>query len=112
MDITNPAKKKKKTPQTPEAKFQFELNSCSKSKDLRGAISLYEAAISSNTRLNQHHFNALLYLCSNSVNDASMKDTALDPGFRILNHMTSLGINPNEATITAVARLAVAKGDA
>ncbi|MED6148871.1 hypothetical protein PIB30_057131 [Stylosanthes scabra] len=104
--------KKRKKAQTPEAKFQFELNSCSKSKDLSAAISLYDDAVSAKTRINQHHFNALLYLCSNSVNDASLKDTALHHGFRIFDHMTSLGINPNEATLTALARLAAAKSDA
>ncbi|KAL4292709.1 hypothetical protein S245_062246 [Arachis hypogaea] len=109
--MDNNSKKKRKA-QTPEAKFQFELNSCSKSKDLSAAISVYDDAVSTNTRINQHHFNALLYLCSNSVNNDSLKDTALHHGFRIFDHMTSLGINPNEATLTAVARLAAAKGNA
>ncbi|OIW09052.1 hypothetical protein TanjilG_16279 [Lupinus angustifolius] len=104
--------KQKKT-QNPEFKFQYQLNSCSKSKDLRAAISLYDDAVSlNNTRFNQHHFNALLYLCSTSVTDPSLKDSALDYGFRIFNHMVDLGLNPNEATVTAVARLATAKGDA
>ncbi|KAL5131993.1 Proteinaceous RNase P 3 [Glycine soja] len=105
-------KKKKKGSQNPEAKFQFELNTCSKAKDLRGAISLYDDAVSNNTRLNQHHFNALLYLCSNSVADPSLKPTALDYGFRAFCHMSALAVLPNEATVTAVARLAAAKGDA
>ncbi|CAJ1956114.1 unnamed protein product [Sphenostylis stenocarpa] len=109
--MENP-KKKKKTSKNPEAKFQFDLNSCSKAKDLRGAISLYDDAISNNTRLNQHHFNALLYLCSNSVADLSLKSTALDYGFRAFRQMSALGVVPNEASVTAVARLAVAKGDA
>ncbi|BAT93366.1 hypothetical protein VIGAN_07231400 [Vigna angularis var. angularis] len=109
--MENP-KKKKKTSQNPEAKFQFELNSCSKAKDLRGAISLYDDAVLNNTRLNQHHFNALLYLCSNSVADDLLKTTALDYGFRAFRHMSSLGVVPNEASVTAVARLAAAKGDA
>ncbi|KAG4978581.1 hypothetical protein GLYMA_13G317800v4 [Glycine max] len=105
-------KKKKKGCRNPETKFQFELNSCSKAKDLRGAISLYDDAVSNNTRLNQHHFNALLYLCSNSVADPSLKPTALDYGFRAFRHMSALAVLPNEATVTAVARLAAAKGDA
>ncbi|ESW22083.1 hypothetical protein PHAVU_005G125600 [Phaseolus vulgaris] len=109
--MENP-KKKRKTSQNPEAKFQFELNSCSKAKDLRGAISLYDDAVLNNTRLNQHHFNALLYLCSNSVADQSLKSTALDYGFRAFRHMSALGVVPNEASVTAVARLAAAKGDA
>ncbi|WVZ01451.1 hypothetical protein V8G54_027520 [Vigna mungo] len=106
--MENP-KKKKKTSQNTEAKFQFELNSCSKAKDLRGAISLYDDAVLNNTRLNQHHFNALLYLCSNSVADQSLKTTALDYGFRAFRHMSVLGVVPNEASVTAVARLAAAK---
>ncbi|KAK7261226.1 hypothetical protein RIF29_27531 [Crotalaria pallida] len=102
---------KKKNFKNPEAKFQFELNSCSKAKDLRAAISLYDEGVSCNTRFNQHHFNALLYLCSTTVADPSLRDSALDYGFRIFNHMLNLSINPNEATVTAVARLAAAKGD-
>ncbi|XP_061363242.1 proteinaceous RNase P 2-like [Gastrolobium bilobum] len=110
--IRSNATKKKKTSQTLENKFLFELHSCSKAKDLCGAISLYDAAVSNNTRLNQHHFNALLYLCSNSVTNPLLKDSALKFGFRIFDHMSStLGINLNEASITTVARLAAAKGD-
>lgn len=103
--------KKKKKSQTLESQFHFDLNLCSKNKDLLGAISLFESAISNGTRLNHHHFNALLYLCSNSVSDHSLKDSALDNGFRIFDCMLSAGISPNEASITAVARLAAAKSD-
>jgi proteinaceous RNase P len=103
--------KKKKTNQTPENKFQFELNSCSKSKDFRGAVSLFNDAVSNNTRVNQHHLNALLYLYSNAVTDPSLKQLALDYGFRIFNHMSSLNITPNEAIVATVARLAAANGD-
>ncbi|KAI9081551.1 hypothetical protein K1719_036437 [Acacia pycnantha] len=113
MNSTNYSnvKKRKKAQQSPEAMFQFELNSCSKNKDLRGAIALYESAISQKIRINQHHFNSLLYLCSNSVTDASLKELSLDYGIRVFDHMLALGINPNEASITAVARIAAAKGD-
>jgi proteinaceous RNase P len=79
--------KKKKPNQTLENKFQFELNSCSKSKNFRGAISLYDDAVSNKTHLNQHHLNALLYLCSNAVTNPSVKHLALDYGFRIFNHV-------------------------
>ncbi|XP_058729342.1 proteinaceous RNase P 2-like isoform X1 [Vicia villosa] len=103
--------KRKKTNRTPENKFQFELNSCSKSKDFRGAISLYDDAVSNKTRLNQHHLNALLYLCSNAVTDPSLKQLALDYGFGIFEHMASQNITPNEATVATVARLAAANGD-
>ncbi|KAI4334260.1 hypothetical protein L6164_018971 [Bauhinia variegata] len=112
MDTANRSNaKKKKSNQTPESKFQFELNSCSKKKDVRGAISLYESAISEKIRLNQHHFNSLLYLCSNSVADPSLKELVLDYGFRAFDHMSSIGISPNEASVTAIARIAAAKGD-
>ncbi|KAF8397852.1 hypothetical protein HHK36_016777 [Tetracentron sinense] len=121
MEVANQANhgKKKKKHQNPEGQFRFELDTCSKNKDLSGAISLYETAVSQNLRLNHYHYNALLYLCSNSLNDSytletldSSKDSALDYGFQIFDHMLASGINPTEATITAVARLAVAKGDA
>lgn len=102
---------KKKKNQNPESQFHFELNLCSKNKDLGAAISLYEAAVSQHTRVNHHHFNSLLYLCSNSVTDPPLKELALEYGFRVFDHMLSIGIAPNEATITAVARLAAAKGD-
>ncbi|KAK9279075.1 hypothetical protein L1049_012750 [Liquidambar formosana] len=103
--------KKMKKNQTLEGKFRFDLDTCSKHKNLSGAISLYETALSQNIRLNHYHFNALLYLCSNSVTDPSSKALALEYGFRIFDHMVSSKINPNEATVTAVARLAAAKGD-
>ncbi|KAE8037461.1 hypothetical protein FH972_010048 [Carpinus fangiana] len=104
-------KKKKKKNQTPESEFHSDLTLCTKNNDLRSAISLYETAILQGLRLNQHHFNALLYLCSNTVTDPSLKTLALDHGFRIFDHMLSNNVHPNEASITAVARLAAAKGD-
>lgn len=103
--------KTKKSQKNPEANFLYELNSCSKSKDLKAAISLYESAISNKTRLNQHHFNSLLYLCSTFSTDPESKDLALTYGFRVFDHMMALNIHPNEASITAIARLAAAKGD-
>ncbi|KAI3420531.1 Ribonuclease P [Psidium guajava] len=117
MDAPHPSSglkshRKSKKNQTPEINFQINLNSFSKTKDLPGAIALYEEATKSQSvRFNQHHFNALLYICSNSVADPSLKGSALDYGFRIYEHMESCQIAPNEATITAVARLAAASGD-
>ncbi|PQQ04694.1 proteinaceous RNase P 2 [Prunus yedoensis var. nudiflora] len=103
--------KKIKKKQTPETQFHSSLTLCSKHKDLPSAISLYESAVSQKTHFNHHHFNTLLYLCSNSVSDPSLKQLALDNGFRVFDQMLSIGTLPNEATITAVARLAAAKGD-
>ncbi|TQD90705.1 hypothetical protein C1H46_023758 [Malus baccata] len=109
MPMGTPKKIRKK--QTPETQFHSSLTLCSKHKDLPAAIALYESALSQNTRFNYHHFNTLLYLCSNSVSDSSLKQLASENGFRMFDHMLSIGILPNEATITAVARLAAAKGD-
>ncbi|OMO89111.1 hypothetical protein COLO4_19930 [Corchorus olitorius] len=103
--------KKKKTHKTPEANFLYELNSFSKSKDLKSAISLYESAISNKTRLNQQHFNTLLYLCSIFATDPESKDLALTYGFRVFDHMMALNIHYDEASITSIARLAAVKGD-
>ncbi|XVE79282.1 hypothetical protein DITRI_Ditri14bG0045300 [Diplodiscus trichospermus] len=111
QQIPTNSSKKKKTQKNPEANFLYELNSCSKSKDLKAAISLYESAISNKTRLNQHHFNSLLYLCSTFAADPESKDLSLTYGFRVFDHMMNLNLHPNEASITAIARLAAAKGD-
>ncbi|XP_050229377.1 proteinaceous RNase P 2 [Mercurialis annua] len=109
-DKNKPNNNKKK--QTPESQFNYNLNFYSKSKDLQSAISLYKSAILNKIHLNQHHFNTLLYLCSISLNDSSKKDLALEYGFVIFDHMVKINcIKPNEASITAVARLAAAKGD-
>ncbi|XP_043704357.1 proteinaceous RNase P 2-like [Telopea speciosissima] len=113
--------KNKRKNQSFESQFRFKLDTCSKNKDLSGAISLYENAISQNFRLNQYLFNTLLYLCSNSLSDdflSSSKETsdlssdsALAYGFRVFDHMLASNVNPTEATITAMSRLAVGKGD-
>lgn len=102
--------KKMKKRQKPETKFRMDLDSCSRNKDLSGAISLYEFAVSNPTtiHLSHYHFNSLLYICSNST----AHPTAIDYGCRIFNHMLSANLVPNEATITSAARIAAAKGDA
>ncbi|ESR54250.1 hypothetical protein CICLE_v10023448mg [Citrus x clementina] len=109
----NPSKpnKKRKTNPNPETNFLISLQSCIKSKDLATAISLYESALSLNFRLSLHHFNALLYLCSNSATDPSLKDSALRHGFRVFDQMLSNNVIPNEALVTSVARLAASKND-
>ncbi|PIA58948.1 hypothetical protein AQUCO_00400068v1 [Aquilegia coerulea] len=107
---TNQSKKRKKTLNL-EGQFMYDLGTCSKSNDLAGALSLYEKAISQNLRLNHNHLNTLLYLCSNSLHDLASKDSAIEKGFGIYERMIANNINPTEATITAVARLAAANGD-
>lgn len=104
-------KKKKNNKTTVEGKFRFDLDTCSKRRDLSGAVALFESAVSQNIRLIHYHFNALLYLCTISIDEPSSKALALDYGFRIFDHMVNSGVTPNEATITAVARLAAAKSD-
>ncbi|KAL3367088.1 hypothetical protein AABB24_011677 [Solanum stoloniferum] len=106
------AKNKKKN-LTPEGQFRLSLDNCSKTKDLSTAISLYESAISepSIIRLSNNHFNSFLYICSNSFSDPSTKNDAIQFGFRVFEHMGSCNITPNEATVTAVARLAAATDD-
>ncbi|KAH9659989.1 proteinaceous RNase P 2 [Citrus sinensis] len=110
---TNPSKpnKKRKTNPNPETNFLINLQSCTKSKDLTTAISLYESALSQNLRLSLHHFNALLYLCSDSATEPSSKDSALRHGFRVFDQMLSNNVIPNEASVTSVARLAASKND-
>ncbi|KAB1227272.1 Proteinaceous RNase P 3 [Morella rubra] len=81
-------------------------------QEQRLAVSLYDTTTSQGTRLSQYHFNALMYLCSNSVTEPLLKALALEHGFCIFDQMLAININPiNEASITAVARLTVAKGD-
>ncbi|XP_020873404.1 proteinaceous RNase P 3 isoform X1 [Arabidopsis lyrata subsp. lyrata] len=104
--------KKQKGSRNPEKSLLINLHSCSKRKDLSAALALYDAAItSSDIRLNQQHFQSLLYLCSAFISDPSLQTLAIDRGFQIFDRMVSSGISPNESSVTAVARLAAAKGD-
>lgn len=104
---------KKKNKTTVEGKFRFDLEACSKRRDLSAAVHLFDSALSQNFRLSHYHFNAILYLCSASIDAPSsqLQALALDSGFRIFHHMANCGVTPTEATITAVARLAAAKSD-
>ncbi|ESQ55171.1 hypothetical protein EUTSA_v10024761mg [Eutrema salsugineum] len=104
--------KRKKTSQKPEKNLLINLHSCTKSKDLEAALALYDEAITSgDVRLGQQHFQSLLYLCSASISDPDLETLAIYRGFQIYDRMVSSGISPNESTVTAVARLAAAKGD-
>ncbi|KAI3924841.1 hypothetical protein MKW98_031092 [Papaver atlanticum] len=118
VNCTNPQTKKRKKNPLPEGQFYYELGTCSKNNDLAGALALYETAVSQSLRLNHNHYNILIYLCSSSLPDLSspeagdaVENPAIDKGFSIYNQMLEKGINPTEATITAVSRLAAAKGD-
>lgn len=112
MDSTSSPKARKKSRKpSPEVKFHLDLTNCSRKKDLLSAITLYDSAVSEKLKFNQQHFNTLLYLCSTEISDPLLKESAVSFGFRVYNHLQSVGVIPNEATITAVARLAAAKGD-
>lgn len=111
MEVSNHNNKKRKN-HTPEGKFRHDLELCTKHRDLTTAMTLYDSALSNQIRLNHYHFNALLYICSEALVDHSKQSiAAFEFGFRVFEHMISNEVKPTEATITAVARLAGAKGD-
>ncbi|XP_073056252.1 proteinaceous RNase P 2-like isoform X1 [Primulina eburnea] len=98
----------KKQKLTPEAQFRATLDHCSRTKNLFEAISLYESSDAPTLSLN--NLNSLLYICSNSVSDPETRKPAIEFGFKLF-HQNNGNLKPNEATITAVSRLAAAKGD-
>ncbi|XP_047317046.1 proteinaceous RNase P 2 [Impatiens glandulifera] len=109
---SKPLSKCRKKNQSLEGIFRHDLDLCSSKKDLSKAISLYEFALSNSIHLNLYHFNVLLYICSNTATESeSLRDSAIQFGFRVFNHVLSSNVNPTEATITAAARLTAAKGD-
>ncbi|XP_071711131.1 proteinaceous RNase P 2 [Rutidosis leptorrhynchoides] len=108
--MANQIKKRNSKTLTLESTFRSDFSNCSKTKDFATAVSLFDSAISQNLKLNLHHLNCFLYICSNSIEESGA--AAIDRGFDIFNYMISSNINPNEATITAVSRLAAAKDDA
>lgn len=112
--------RKRKKWQDPEVQLKFALGNCSKLKDLAQAISVYEKAMSEGIKLSQCHCNPLLYLCSSEAmgllrpeetTEEAAKEFALKKGFEIYEQMVASNILPNEATFTAVARLAAANDD-
>ncbi|KAM7273682.1 hypothetical protein ACFE04_028346 [Oxalis oulophora] len=106
----NNNKKKKKGSKNPEGKLLIDLHNCSKSNDLHTAITLYNTHHQT-LKLNLQHYNALLHLSSTSATTSSSKSLAIDFGFRVYHQLLSNNLSPNEATATAVARLAAANGD-
>ncbi|KAL5213760.1 hypothetical protein ABZP36_002912 [Zizania latifolia] len=95
---------------SPEGRLRHHLDTCSRDNDLPTALRLYDAALSpcSHVPLSVHHYNCLLYLCSNA---ASSSPDAAQRGFDIFARMEADGVEPNEATLTSVARLAAARSD-
>lgn len=107
MSHQNPRRKKQKL--TPEAQFRSTLDQCSKSKDLSAAIPLYESFASPTLTLN--NLNSFLYICSESLSDPDTRQPAIDFGFKLFRNHNNENLKPNEATLTAVARLAAANSD-
>ncbi|XP_031261585.1 proteinaceous RNase P 1, chloroplastic/mitochondrial [Pistacia vera] len=111
--------KRKARRDSPEGVLRHKLDMCSRHGDVVEALSLYDEARSKNVMLSQHHYNALLYLCSSGSNVESNGDRnnvnasnlGLERGFEIFQQMVNDKVAPNEATFTNVARLAVAKED-
>ncbi|XP_020673668.1 proteinaceous RNase P 1, chloroplastic/mitochondrial isoform X2 [Dendrobium catenatum] len=64
-------KKKKKSHKaklsSEEVEFRIGLDMCSKTGDALGAISLYDTAVEKGFKLQQYHYNVLLYLCSSAA---------------------------------------------
>nr|GMD04820.1 proteinaceous RNase P 1, chloroplastic/mitochondrial [Ipomoea batatas] len=114
-NATNPGNKlsKKARREAPESVLRFKLDQCSKHGDLEEALRLYHEARLNEVSLNVHHYNVLLYLCSNcsSGGEGEFGDLGIQKGFEIFRQMGIDKVAPNEATFTSAARLASAKED-
>lgn len=129
-------KNSKKGSNDPEFKIRVGLDMCSKKGDVMGAVSLYDSALKTNLKLDQYHYNVLLYLCSsastgvilrgksgskNSSTDGNQSDDihvskttkkyALKRGFEIYERMCSDNIPLSEAALTSIARMAMSMGN-
>ncbi|KAL3638930.1 hypothetical protein CASFOL_016837 [Castilleja foliolosa] len=107
MNHHNPRRKKQKL--TPESQFRSTLDHCTRTKNLSAAISLYESSPSQTLTLN--NINSFLYICSESLSDPANLPSAVEFGFKLFHDHNKENFKPNEATLTALARLASAKGD-
>ncbi|CAM6027545.1 unnamed protein product [Sphagnum balticum] len=100
-----------------ELDLQHTLEMCSKHANVMQALELYDKVVAEGSMsFDQYCFNVVLYLCSSAATDVivlsnDQKEFCLKRGFQIYEAMKLQGVPPNEATYTAVARLAVAKGD-
>ncbi|KNA02674.1 hypothetical protein SOVF_216470 [Spinacia oleracea] len=100
--------------ETPEFVLKRKLDMCSKHNNLEEALDLYNGARVDGIKLAIHHYNVLLYLCSNSAATDSGNCSGIDSlekGFEIFRQMGIDKVVPNEATFTSLARLAAAKKD-
>ncbi|KAH7682466.1 proteinaceous RNase P protein [Dioscorea alata] len=50
-----------------QVELRLTLDMCSKMGDVMGAISLYDSAVRDGVKLEQYHYNVLLYLCSSAA---------------------------------------------
>ncbi|KAM0899220.1 hypothetical protein ACQ4PT_021504 [Festuca glaucescens] len=102
---------RRRTRDSPEGLLMHKLDMCSRDADLPTALALYDAALDPATAipLSLHHYNRLLYLCSNAA--VAESADAAQRGFEIFARMEAQGVEPNEATLTSVARLAAARRD-
>ncbi|XP_025812231.1 proteinaceous RNase P 1, chloroplastic/mitochondrial-like isoform X3 [Panicum hallii] len=108
------AARRRRARESPEGNFRHQLDMCSRNADLTTALRLYDAALSPDSPipLSLHHYNCLLYLCSNAAaSDPDSSADAAQRGFDIFARMEADGVQPNEATLTSVARLAAATRD-
>nr|CAB3488782.1 unnamed protein product [Digitaria exilis] len=114
-DSEGKASRRRRARGSPEGLLRHQLDMCSRDADLTTALRLYDAALSpgSPVPLSLHHYNCLLYLCSNAAaaSDPDSSAAAAQRGFDIFARMEADGVQPNEATLTSVARLAAATRD-
>lgn len=132
-------KKKERKRDSPEGQLTFGLDMCSRYGDVVEALNLYDRAVKEGIKPNQYQYNVLIYICSGAAmgvlrpaerakdqnlanseevieeDNAKISDEirylALRRGFEIYSQMGIDKIPSNEATFTAVARLAAAKED-
>ncbi|KAL2896490.1 Proteinaceous RNase P 1 chloroplastic/mitochondrial [Bienertia sinuspersici] len=107
-------KSRKALNETPEYILRGKLDLCSKHGNLKDALHLYNSARIDGITLSVHHYNVLLYLCALSASESGSVSSSiegLEKGFEIFRQMGVDKVDPNEATFTSMARLAVAKKD-
>ncbi|KAK1386013.1 Ribonuclease P [Heracleum sosnowskyi] len=100
---------KKARRESPQGVLLHKLGFCSKSKNLVGALQLYDEAKRDGVKLGVDHYNVMLYLCSLGVE--GFVELGVERGFEIYKGMQVGNVAPNEATFTSVARLAVMRED-
>ena len=85
----NAFEKKKKIKVNPQqAKLRVSLDMCSRRGDLKGALSLFDSAISQGVKLGQHQYTVLLYLCSSAA-IGYLRPAKSGSGTRTLNALVS-----------------------